>query len=95
MPQHLLTSPVHRAKKQAQNFASSSSTDLSKWLDMVPNGSKILSGLQKYKDVAEKHGHEAEQLAKDTLHDLLQVLDKRSDQLEQVAGKAKGEAEKK
>ncbi|TKA32064.1 hypothetical protein B0A50_01311 [Salinomyces thailandicus] len=86
---------IEQAKKQAQNFASSSSTDLSKWLDMVPNGSKILSGLQKYKDVAEKHGHEAEQLAKDTLHDLLQVLDKRSDQLEQVAGKAKGEAEKK
>ena len=59
---------------------------------MVPNGSKILTGLQKYKDVAEKHGQEAEQLAKDTLNDLLGVLDKRADQLEDVAKKAKGDA---
>ncbi|KAI7308389.1 hypothetical protein KC315_g13370, partial [Hortaea werneckii] len=96
-----LESYVQQAKQKAQQYTSGTSltslasTDFGKWLDIVPNGSKILSGLQKYKDVAQQHGQEAEQLAKDTLNDVLSVLDKRAEQLEDVAKKAKDNAQSK
>ncbi|KAI7241932.1 hypothetical protein KC330_g233 [Hortaea werneckii] len=96
-----LESYVQQAKQKAQQYTSSASlsslasTDFGKCLDIVPNGSKILSGLQKYKDVAQQHGQEAEQLAKDTLNDVLSVLDKRAEQLEDVAKKAKDSAQSK
>lgn len=57
---------------------------------MVPNGSKILPQLQKLKQVAEQQGQEAEQLAKDTLKEIMQVLDKRSEE----AGKLVDEGKK-
>merc|ERR1711939_695675 len=96
-----LESYVQQAKQKAQQYTSGTSltslasTDFGKWLAIVPNGSKILSGLQKYKDVAQQHGQEAEQLAKDTLNDVLSVLDKRAEQLEDVAKKAEDNAQSK
>ena len=56
---------------------------------MIPQGGKILPQLQKMKQVADQHGQEAQKLAKDTLSEIGQVLDKRGQQLEQVYNKAK------
>jgi len=62
---------------------------------MVPGGSQILPALQKYREVAEKHGDEAQKIAKDTMHELMQVIDKSTNELEKLAGNAKKDAEKK
>jgi hypothetical protein len=59
---------------------------------MVPGGGKILPQLQKLQQVAQSHGQEAEQLAKDTLSEIGQVLDRRSSQLQQVYEKAQKES---
>jgi gas vesicle protein len=58
---------------------------------MVPGGGKILPQLQKLQQVAQQHGQEAEQIAKDTLSEIGQVLDRRSQQLQQVYEKGKKE----
>nr|POF18471.1 hypothetical protein CFP56_63015 [Quercus suber] len=78
---------IQSAKDKTQQFSSGS---LQKWLDMVPNGSQILPQLQKLRQLAEEQGHEAEQLAKDTLHDLMQVLDRRSSEAEKLVEQAAG-----
>jgi len=91
---------IQQAKDKAQSSSSSamsslSSSGLSNWLNMIPGGSAILPQLQKYQQVAEKHGQEAESLAKDTVGELQKVLEKRSKQLEELYEKGKKDAEKK
>lgn len=81
----------YRAKDKAQDYASG---DLSKWLNVIPNGSKILPQLQKYKEVAEKHGEEAEGVIKDTFNEILQVLEKRSGDVEKLYKSAQDESKK-
>jgi len=61
---------------------------------MIPGGGKILPQLQKLQQAAQQHGEEAEQIAKDTLSEIGQVLDKRSQQLQGVYEKGKKTAEK-
>jgi len=51
---------------------------------MIPNGSKIIPHLQKLQQVAQEQGSEAEQLAKDTMKEIAQVLEKRGQKLEQL-----------
>lgn len=68
---------------------------MASWLNMVPGASQILPQLQKYQEVARKHGHEAESLAKDTMGEIQQILDKRSKQLEDLYEKGKKDAERK
>lgn len=62
---------------------------MSKWLEALPHGSKILPELQKLKQLAESRSDEAQQLAKDTMNDLSEVFEKRSKQLEEVYNKSK------
>jgi len=56
---------------------------------MVPGGGTILPQLQKLQQAAQQHGEEAEKIAKDTLSEIGQVLEKRSKQLENVYEKGK------
>ena len=51
---------------------------------MIPNGSKIIPQLQKLQQVATQQGAEAEQLAKDTMKEISDVLEKRGQKLEQL-----------
>jgi len=60
---------------------------------MVPQGGKILPMLQKMQQAAQQHGQEAEQIAKDTLSEIGQVLDRRSQQLEKVYEKGKQDSQ--
>ncbi|KAK5128246.1 hypothetical protein LTR85_002913 [Meristemomyces frigidus] len=89
---------VEQAKGKAQQMSSSSSSSfsgMSNWLNMIPGGSQILPQLQKYQEVAQKHGDEAQSLAKETMGELQQILEKRSKQLEELYEKGKKDAEKK
>ncbi|KAK4539266.1 hypothetical protein LTR36_000844 [Oleoguttula mirabilis] len=90
---------VQQAKDKAQQATSSSSSSsfsgMSTWLNMIPGGSQILPQLQKYQQVAQQHGQEAESLAKETVGELQQILEKRSKQLEELYEKGKKDAEKK
>jgi len=82
---------VDQAKQGAQSFGSS---QLNKWLEMVPNGGQILPQLQKLREVAESRGEEAEQLVKETMAEIKTILDKKSEKAQQIADKAKKDAEK-
>ncbi|KAK3075887.1 hypothetical protein LTR53_000461 [Teratosphaeriaceae sp. CCFEE 6253] len=77
---------VSAKEKAHQSFSSGS---LSQMLEMVPGGGKILPQLQKLRQLAQQHGQEAEQIAKDTLSEIGQVLERRSSQAEKVFEKAK------
>ncbi|KAK5735027.1 hypothetical protein LTR17_008517 [Elasticomyces elasticus] len=83
---------VSAKEKAEQQF--SSGGGLSSMLSMVPNGGKILPQLQKLQKVAQQHGQEAEQIAKDTLSEIGQVLDRRSQQLEKIYEQGKQESQK-
>lgn len=80
------TDILHSAKSKAEQFSSGS---MNKWLEAIPNGSKILPELQNLKSLAESHSDEAHQLAKDTMNDLTQVFEKRSKELEDMYKKSK------
>lgn len=77
----------YRAKEKAQQDFSSGG--LSEWLEMVPNGGKILPQLQKMKQIADARGQEAQQLAKDTMGDIEKVLQKRAQQAEELLQRGK------
>lgn len=82
---------VEKAKSKADSFTSSS---ISGWLNVIPGGSAILPQLQKLRQIAESRGPEAEKLAKETMNDIKGVLEKRSDQIAELAKKAEQEAKK-
>ena len=60
---------------------------------MVPDGSQILSKLHKLREVADKRGGEAQDLAKETMSELKQVLDKKTAKIESLYEAAKKDAE--
>jgi hypothetical protein len=61
-------------------------------LEKVPNGSQILSQLQKIRQIAEQRGSQAESLAKETMEEIKQVLDRKAAEAEKLADTAKEEA---
>lgn len=78
---------IMNAKEKAQS--SFSSGNISQLVNMVPGGGKILPSLQKLQQAVQQHGEEAEQIAKDTLSEIGQVLEKRTQQLSNVVEKGK------
>lgn len=83
---------MQKAKEGAQQFSSS---QLSQWLEMVPNGGQIIPQLQKIKEIAESRGEQAEQLAKETISEIKTILDKKSSKVEQLYESGKQDVEKK
>ena len=63
------------------------------WLEMAPDGSQIISKLQKLREVADKQGAQAQELAKETMSELKQVLDKKTAKVENLYESAKKDAE--
>ena len=82
---------VRRIKNKAQSFASS---NISQWLEKIPQGSEILPQLQKLRKIAEQRGEDAEKLARDTINEIKQVLDRKTQEAEKLAQGAAEEASK-
>ncbi|KAJ5382972.1 hypothetical protein N7517_000883 [Penicillium concentricum] len=59
--------------------------DLDKWLKMVPGGSSVIPQLQSLQAIAQKRGSEAEDLLKETVEEIQNVLKKREAQLVKIA----------
>ncbi len=78
---------VDKAKSKGSQAAAS--TGLEKYFDVIPNGSEILSIVNQLKDVAEKHADEGEQLLKETMEELKQVLEKKSRKAKEITDKEK------
>jgi len=87
------TDTSYSAKEKAESSFSSGG-GLSSMLSMVPQGGKILPQLQKLQQLAQQHGQEAEQIAKDTLSEIGQVLERRSKQVEGIIQKGKQEVQR-
>ena len=56
---------------------------------MVPGGGKILPQLQQFQQAMQTRGPEAQQITKDTLSEIGQVLERRSKQLQETVQKGK------
>ena len=80
---------MRRVKNKAQQYTSS---NVSAWLDKIPNGSQIIPQIQKLWQIADQKGEKAEQLAKETMDEIKQVLDKKTAEAEKLAENAKQEA---
>ncbi|KAF5023263.1 hypothetical protein F66182_4675 [Fusarium sp. NRRL 66182] len=66
--------------------------DLDKYIKQIPNGGEVMEKLQHLSEVADKHKEEGERLFKETVEELRQVLEKKSEKAEEIADKAKKEA---
>lgn len=80
---------VDKAKSKGSEM---SGGNLDKYFNMVPGGSEILPKLMKFKEVAEQHKDEGEKLLKETIDEVQQVLQKKSQRAQEIVDKAKKEA---
>ena len=64
------------------------------YLNMIPGGSEIMPKLQQLQEIAEKHGDEAQKLAKDAFKEIQDVLSKKVEEGQKLAEKASKEAKK-
>ncbi|KAK3717195.1 hypothetical protein LTR37_005904 [Vermiconidia calcicola] len=82
---------LQQAKEKTQQH---SSQQLSGWLEMIPNGGQIMPQLMKLREVAQKHGDEAQNLAKETMEEIKKVLDKKVSEAEKLFESGKEDAKK-
>lgn len=82
---------VKQAKQGAEQFGSS---QLAKWLEMVPNGGQIVPQLQRLREVAESKGERAEELVKETIGEVQKILSKKTQEAEQLYEEGKKDASK-
>lgn len=83
---------VDQAKSKGQQAGQSFGLDLDSYFNMIPNGGEILPKLKQMKEVAEKHQEEGQKLMKETMDEIKQVLDKKSQRAQEIIDKAKKEA---
>ena len=79
-------------KDKVEGAKNTDFASLDKWLDLIPGGSKVIPQLQSLRDVAQKKGGEAENVLKETLDELREVLEKRKKQVEKLAEEGKKES---
>ena len=72
----------------------SGSGGLEQYMNMIPGGSEIMPKLQQLQEIAQKHGDEAEKLAKDAFKEIQDVLSKKIEEGQNLADKAKKDAKK-
>ncbi|KAK6435260.1 hypothetical protein LTR95_008551 [Oleoguttula sp. CCFEE 5521] len=75
---------IDGAKNKAKQYAPSGLNNL---LDNIPQGSKILPELQRLKAVAENNSDEAQNLVKETINEVLKVLENKKDKIEELVKK--------
>lgn len=85
-----LESYVKNAASKAKDSGMGES--LQKYAKMIPGGDQIFPKLVQLKEVAEKHGNEAEDILKSTYEEVQDVLNKRISQAEKLTDKAKNDA---
>jgi len=68
--------------------------DIEKYIKEIPNGGEVMEKLQQLSEVADKHKEEGEKLFKETIEELRQVLEKKSEKVQEIAGEAKKDAKK-
>jgi len=64
---------------------------LDQYLKMIPGADGIGEKLGQLQEVAQKHGKDAESLLRDTVKEIREVLEKKSDEAKKIAEKAKEE----
>ena len=80
---------VDKAKKSAGGGGGGG---LEQYLNKIPGAGEIMPKIGQLRDIAQKHGPEAEKIAKETYEELQQVLQKKLSEAEKVAEKAKKES---
>ncbi|RYP64684.1 hypothetical protein DL771_008641 [Monosporascus sp. 5C6A] len=78
---------VEKAKSKGSQL--SSGTGLEQYFNMIPNGSEILSRVSQLREVAEKHADEGEKLLRETMDELKQVLEKKTQKAKEIVDKEK------
>ncbi|CEI69465.1 hypothetical protein FVEN_g6988 [Fusarium venenatum] len=68
--------------------------DIEKYIKEIPNGGEVMEKLQQLSEVADKHKEEGEKLFKETIDELRQVLEEKSEKAQEIAGEAKKDAKK-
>jgi uncharacterized coiled-coil DUF342 family protein len=82
-------SAVDKAKSKGSQVAGGS---MEQYFQMIPSGGEILSKVQQLREVAEQHKGEAENLLKETMDEVKQVLDKKYKKAQEIKEKAEKEA---
>ncbi|RYP39887.1 hypothetical protein DL767_002006 [Monosporascus sp. MG133] len=85
--ENYVNSAVEKAKSKGSEL--SSGTGLEQYFNMIPNGSEILSRVSQLREVAEKHADEGEKLLRETMDELKQVLEKKSQKAKEIVEKEK------
>lgn len=67
---------------------------IEQYINMIPGGSEIMPKIQQLQELAQKHGDEAEKLAKDAFKEIQDILSKKVDEGQKLADKAKEDAKK-
>lgn len=75
--------------KQATEKAKSSGLgkNMEQYIKMIPGGGQIIPKLNQLQEVAKKHGDEAEKILKETYDEIAQILQKKTKDVENLAGK--------
>ncbi|KAH7041390.1 uncharacterized protein B0I36DRAFT_312748 [Microdochium trichocladiopsis] len=79
-------------KAKSKGSEAASSFGLDQYFDKIPSGSEILAKVNQLREVADKHKDEGEKLLKETMDELKQVLEKKSEKAQEIADKAKKDA---
>jgi hypothetical protein len=85
---------VQKSVKKAGSSISGGSS-LEKYFNMLPSGGSIWSSVSLLQEGAQKHGKEAENLLKEAMDDVQQVLSKKADEAKKLAEKVKQDASSK
>ncbi|RYP50362.1 hypothetical protein DL768_004127 [Monosporascus sp. mg162] len=85
--ENYVNSAVEKSKSKGSQL--SSGTGLEQYFNMIPNGSEILSRVSQLREVAEKHADEGEKLLRETMDELKQVLEKKSQKAKEIVDKEK------
>lgn len=72
-------------KEKVDQAKNSDLSGLDQWLNKVPGGSDLMSQLQTLQNTAQKKGSKTEDVLKETLQELRDVLKKRMEQVEKIA----------
>lgn len=87
-----IESYVNDAVSKAKDTASSAGINVDKYLGSIPGASDILPKINQLRELSEKHGKEAQDLAKETYDEISKVLQKRLSEAEKISQKAAKDA---
>jgi hypothetical protein len=91
--QDYINTAVEKAKKSVSSAQSNGSWDgITKLLEQNSEGGEMLTKLQQVGEIAEKHKGDGQKLLKETVDELMQVLEKKYQKAQELVEKAKKEA---